>query len=319
MTTTGLGAISSGAHFEGFADADFDAYTRKKWSSNAYTLERRRTKDKLIDLGRSIAERMELGNKALELGASDESPTVANGRKVDLQAVYFTRSAELRSRLRPRLNRTDLQSGAGLFDIALQHQHACILLKVDVEGFSVGLEIAGKATVDRENFASKLGHAWAQEGLAKRLGSMEVGTLVGFGNACQPLQAPVDWAAWLERAKNSEESFVVEKRFPRDTVGLGTTTFVDIALAALQPIAEVFFFIAWTPENDFSRPKADDEGERQVKASRGFEAGDRVTILSGLFAGRGGYLGEIDSKGKAKVMVGPVGVNVDLKDLKRAE
>lgn len=319
MTTTGLGAISSGAHFEGFEDADFDAYLRKKWSSNAYTLERRRTKDKLIDLGRSIADRMDLASKALELGASDESPTVANGRKVDLQTVFFTRSAELRSRLRPRLNRTDLHSGAGLFDIALQHQHACLLLKVDVEGFSVGLEIANKATVDRENFASKLGHDWAQEGLTKRLGAIEPGTVVGFQSTRQEAQASVDWAAWLDRAKTSDESFVVEKRFTRDAEGLRTASFIDAAVSALQPIADVFFFLAWTPENDFARSKVEDEGERQVKVARGFEPGDRVTILSGLFAGRGGYLGEIDGKGKAKVMVGPVGVNVDLKDLKRAD
>jgi hypothetical protein len=35
-----------------------------------------------------------------------------------------------------------------------------------------------------------------------------------------------------------------------------------------------------------------------------------------LFAGRSGYLAEIDQKGRAKVMVGPVSVNVDVKDLK---
>ena len=38
--------------------------------------------------------------------------------------------------------------------------------------------------------------------------------------------------------------------------------------------------------------------------------------MSGLFAGRSGYLAELDAKGRAKVMVGPVSVSVDAKDLK---
>ena len=60
--------------------------------------------------------------------------------------------------------------------------------------------------------------------------------------------------------------------------------------------------------------KVEQTKEKEHVAS--FQVGERVTIMSGLFAGRVGYLHEINDSGKAKVMVGPISVNVDAKDLK---
>src|SRR5438045_2296174 len=121
-----LGAIGSGGAFQGFAPADFNAYEPKKWGANGYTLERRRAKDKLLSLARAVEGELKEELGGLELGASDEAPTVSNGRKVEAQWAFFTRGADDRASLRTLLLRTDLQGGAGLFDIAVQHQHACL-------------------------------------------------------------------------------------------------------------------------------------------------------------------------------------------------
>src|SRR4051812_8718650 len=101
--TRDMGAIGSGGAFAGFVDGDFNAYEQKKQSSNAFTLERRKAKDKLLALVRAVTE--ELGDqlKGLELGASDEAPTVANARKVEAQWAFFTRSAEERTSIRKLL------------------------------------------------------------------------------------------------------------------------------------------------------------------------------------------------------------------------
>ena len=81
----------------------------------------------------------------------------------------------------------------------------------------------------------------------------------------------------------------------------------------------MFQFLAWSRDNDFVKVRVAMEkqasGERE-KLTQTFEAGARVTILSGLFAGRAGYVTEIDAKGRAKVMVGPVSFSVDVKDLR---
>ncbi|MEL6186607.1 MAG: hypothetical protein AAFU79_18465, partial [Myxococcota bacterium] len=88
--------------------------------------------------------------------------------------------------------------------------------------------------------------------------------------------------------------------------------------------------LAWAPDNDFAKvavEKTVKKAEKKLKKGGSgssdskvpsLEPGSRVTILSGLFAGRGGYLAEIDGKGQAKVMVGPVSVTVPATDVKPA-
>src|SRR5438105_1120494 len=132
-----LGAIGSGGAFQGFAAADFNAYEAKKHASNAYTLERRKAKDKLLALARAVTKDLEEEVAGLELGATDEAPTMANGRKVQAQWAFLTRGAADRTSLRSLLHKTDLQDGAQLFDIAVQHQHACLMLRLDHVGLGI--------------------------------------------------------------------------------------------------------------------------------------------------------------------------------------
>src|SRR5688500_7002506 len=103
-------AYSSGGPFTGFAPDDFTAYEQKKWASNAYTLERRRAKDKLLSLVRGAHEKAGTALAGLELHGSDEAPTVANGKKVDAQWAFFIRDQETRAGLRSFLQPTDLQA-----------------------------------------------------------------------------------------------------------------------------------------------------------------------------------------------------------------
>ena len=121
-----LGAIGSGGPFAGFRDEDFDAYQRKKWRSNAHTLARREAKDRILALTRAVEAELHDELTDLEMGATEEAPSVANGRQVKAQWVFFTRHSDARSGLKRFLNKTDLMSGANLFDIAVHHQHACL-------------------------------------------------------------------------------------------------------------------------------------------------------------------------------------------------
>src|SRR5688572_25442823 len=175
-----LGAIGSGGEFKGFDPADFDAYEKKKWSSNAYTLQRRTAKDKLLALARSLVEELAEDLQSLELGASEEAPSVANGRKVKAQWVFFTRDAAQRKQLEPHLGKTDLMSGASLFDISVQHQHACLMLRLDHEGFAVGVELATKAKVDRENLGEKLKNEYPKQDLSALCKDLPGEAMIGF-------------------------------------------------------------------------------------------------------------------------------------------
>ena len=316
-----LGAIGSGGAFEGFDEADFDAYLQKKWRSNAYTLERRRAKDRLLALTRAVASELEEELANLELGASEEAPSVANRRAVRGQWAYFTRAAPLRASLKSLLGRTDLASGASLFDISVQHQHINLRLGLDADGFRVGVEVAPKATVDRSNAQAKLAHGWARDQLHGLCRGLPGASRIGFAPDLKDALtvSAEDVAALAARFQPTDPEFVVEAPIARDDDVLRERAFVGTAAAYVAHFLPIYRFFAWDRDNDHTQVR--DRVEKQKKAKKEAEAsalqpGTRVVILSGLFSGRAGYLQDVDNKGRAKVMVGPVSVTIDLKDLK---
>lgn len=318
-----LGAIGSGGAFQGFAPADFNAYEQKKWSSNAYTLERRRAKDKVLALVRAVQNELDEELTDLEIGASDEGPTVANGRKVEAQWVFITRNAADRKSLAPLLMRTDLGAGAGLFDIAIQHQHACLMIKLDQAGLSVGVELATKAKVDRENASEKLKQLWARDKLVELTHGLPGGAAIGFDGARKDALElkQADAEPWVEALTRPDQRFAVEVSIAKTEEILTSDKLIGTVVEYVSAFLPIYRFVAWSRENDSRQVKtavAKEKEDRQKQRQVVFEPGDRVTILSGLFAGRNGYLAELDGKGRAKVMIGPVSVSVDAKDLKSA-
>lgn len=319
-----MGAFGSGGPFTGFLPADFAAYEKKKWGSNAYTLARRGAKDRLLALARAIQEELseELGE--LELGASDEAPSVANGRQVSAQWAFFTRAARARTALKPFLNRTDLTAGAALFDISVQHQHACLTLKLDNDGLAVNVEIAGRATVDRDNAKAKLGMEEGAKGLLQLAHALPGGTALGLeGALVSGLDLDASHIAGFIEGLDSDKTFLVEALIPKDEEVLRDEAFIGAAVEYVEEMLPALHFFMWTEENNYARlgvtlaKEKKKAKEKEQAALPEIQPGARVIILSGLFAGRPGYLAEIE-KGKAKVMVGPVSVTVDAKDIKTA-
>lgn len=316
-----LGAIGSGGAFGGFEAADFDAFAKKKWASNAYTLERRQAKDRLLALVRAVQTELDEELSKLELGATDEAPSVANGRKVQAQWVFFTRSAPERAALKTLLNRTDLASGASLFDIAVHHQHACLQLRLDADGLAIGMEIAGKATVDRDNANKKLDHKWARDKLVQLAKELPNGARIGLGNdAVEAIDLDGDAVdRWAKNLPKSGDRLFAEALLGRDEEVLASDALIGTAVEHVAGFLPFLEFLAWSRDNDHTQVKDAIKEQKKVAEERAatLEPGARVTILSGLFSGRGGYVAEV-GKGKAKVMVGPVSVTVDVKDLKGA-
>ena len=317
-----ISAFSSSGTFAGFEAADFDAYEQKKWSSNAYTLARRRAKDKLNALAHAVKGELDEELAPFELLGSDEAPTVANARKVEAQWAFFIRGAESRAALKPLLYTTDLQAGLGLFDIAVQHQHACLVLRLSHDGLSVGIEIASKAKVDRDNVAQKLAQSWARDKLVELCGALPGGARIGVdGDMHEAIDLKaVAIEAWAEPLTAGKGLFATDSLISRDEPMMSSDLCVGTVVELVSVFLPLCSFLAWSRDNDYTQLKealkktADDKQKR----APAMKPGDRVTILSGLFSGRPGYLAEIDAKGRAKVMVGPVSVSVDGKDIKPA-
>ncbi len=316
-----LGAIGSGVEFRGFETADFEAYLPKKRRSNAFTLQRRQAKDRLLALTRSARADLEDGLSALEFGASDEAPSVANARSVDAQWVFFTRPAEMRQSLKPFLHRTDLQSGASLFDIAVNHQHICLQLRLSDDGLAVGIEMATKAVVDRDNAAAKLKHSWARKQFLELMASLPSETRIGFADdlesALELKDVPESWAAlWGE----SQDTFRAEVHIDQSDEVLTEPALIGTVSELLVAFLPLYEFFAWTRDNDKCDLQVSIQQKKKAKKEATVSAlspGARVTILAGLLSGRAGYIAEVE-KDKVKVMVGPVAMTVDVKDVKPA-
>ena len=125
------------------------------------------------------------------------------------------------------------------------------------------------------------------------------------------------WIAALAAPKSLRAVTTIE---PSDIVAFGASA-VESLGSILRTYVPLYRFLAWSKDNEHAAVKETikkSTEERQKKAIA-FHPGDRVTILTGLFAGRAGYVAEIDAKGvKAKVMVGPVSLSIESKDLKSA-
>ncbi len=312
---------SSGVVFDGFQAADFKAYEKHKQGSMKFTLERRNSKDKLLAIARQVHEQLGAELAGLELHASDEMPSVKNGKKVDHQLAFFIRDAEGQKALRALINTTNLQAGAALFDIALEHQHASLGLRLDESGVAVGVEIAARAKVDRDNVVEKLRQSWARERVVELVHALPVPAMAGVEDASVPaeeltLDVVESWVAAVGQSKSLRVSTMLVAIDPV-LAGPGAVQAIADLVRAYLPL---YRFWAWSRENEHAGVKETIKKTAEVRQKKAvaFAPGDRVTILAGLFAGRAGYVAEIDAKGKAKVMVGPVSLSLEAKDLKSA-
>ena len=326
-------ALGGAQSFDGFAAEDFDAFQRKKWASRVYTMERRSAREKVVALCR---EALSLDPDRFELGASDDAPSMANNRRVDGVWAFLTRPADARSAISSRVAKTDLGDAASLFDLAVEHEHASVILRIDLEGVGIELHVSPKARVDRLNAERKLGFDQDRTALHEQLAQLAPEVTVGFEGALHsaPSISPEIIESWTSDWEGPTP-FVVRRTWPRDQEELGHPDFAKTVRALAEGLLPIYTHLAWAQDNDFAKvavektvKKAEEKASaRRMKKGGGgssdpkvpsLEPGARVTILSGLFAGRGGYLAEIDGKGQAKVMVGPVSVTVPATDVKPA-
>ena len=315
-----VSAFSSQKGFSGFDEADFAAYEQKKWSSNAYTLARRTAKDKILLVANAVENTLSEQLDDLELFGSDEAPTIANGRKVEAQWAFFIRAADARAILKPRLQTTDL-GAASLFDIALQSQHIALSVKLNFDGITISVDLPSKATVDRENLKLLLQEEDFVEAFIGILQSLPGSSTVGFEtNRAEALTLSSEQIVTFgEQLCDVDSLFSIQTLIPSEDVISVGATFSDTIVQISERFLPVYHQLAWSKDQDrielLKEIKKVEKTKKQVHAAS-FQVGERVTILSGLFSGRVGYLQEINDSGKAKVMVGPTAVNVEAKDLK---
>jgi transcription antitermination factor NusG len=126
-----------------------------------------------------------------------------------------------------------------------------------------------------------------------------------------------------EHAKHLAEkdvAWIVGHTIPAaEAIDLGVDLADHVArwMGACLPL---YRFLAWTRDNDHidvGRQLAEDKAQKRRQAT-GYNPGDRVRIISGLFAGKAGVVQDVDTKAQVKIRVGKMSVVVPGIDLTTA-
>jgi transcription antitermination factor NusG len=299
--------------FVGLSAESFNAYSSDKWSSNVHNLARMRVKETLLGLSDRAQEGLEEELRGLMRATSDEIPNITNHKKVDAQWVYWFRDAGAREDLRSSLLKTELDEHK-LFDIAPQDKHITLALILREKELWTGLRIAGGATVDRQNFAAIMGKTWEREQLLEMLRELPEGSVVGSEGALVTTsdvtldalgQLDADQAWLLGHSLTAEEAI---------ELGVDLADYVHRWLGALAPY---YRFLAWGKTNDHINmgKQIQEEKAQKRRQALGYSTGDKVRIVSGVFAGKTGVVQDIDTKAQVKIQVGKMSLVVNGADL----
>jgi hypothetical protein len=238
--------------FPGFTAEDFDAYLPEKWSSNMFTLPRRRVKDKLEDVGRHLPGNLAEFGLSLVQHLSDDHPTLWNNKKVETQWLFYSRD-ELAQKQLAEVIDTERTLAANLADPAPLYRHVFLGVAVDQGHLEIGLRLHHEAWVDRKNaltlLAEEDGLCHFLDVLASLPGHYEIGLV---GEELAPVGGiDIDRIRDLAARFDGGSGFLfIGARLPRDQVLVLGPEVLEVVNEALRLLAPVYRFVAWSPEND---------------------------------------------------------------------
>jgi hypothetical protein len=312
--------------FAGLLDKDFDAYLPGKWKSNVFNRERLDVKQKLLELGRTLAGGLNAADDSpLLLEASAEHPALWNHKQVEAQHLFFSRHTLARKEIDGIINRSRPMSSM-LEDPTPQRNHVFLGVSMNHEGVEVALKLHPDAQVDRQNLERKLEEAWEREKFLDLVHALPEGTNVGvlaggaFPAASLDYQQLRGLLADLARpeAPGKTHWFTFSRTIPRAEAVAAGADLLDGVRAALAALLPVYQFIAWSRDNDFVLMKEQIKQEKVVKRQKGLSKHDKVKIIRGMFTGREGVVQEIDAKGALKVLVGTVAVKLAADEVEKS-
>ena len=300
--------------FDGLSADNFAVYSAEKWSSNVHNLARMKVKDVMVALCDRAQEGLDEELAGLTRAASDEVPNITNHKKVDAQWIYWFRDATAREALKSSLQKTELV-GSKLFDIAPQDKHITLAVILREQSLWVGLRIAPGATVDRNNLTAIMEKTWEREQFLELLKELPEGSLVG--PETRPKATSEATLDDLAAADAGESAFLLGHTLTAaEAIELGAEL-ADHVRRWLGALTRHYRFLAWAKENDhinMGRQLQEEKAQKRRQAL-GYHPGDRVRIISGVFAGKIGVVQDIDTKAQVKVQVGKMSLVVNGTDL----
>ncbi|MBM4371412.1 MAG: hypothetical protein FJ098_07135 [Deltaproteobacteria bacterium] len=302
--------------FDGFSPAHLDAFAAHKRASHRFGLERMRTHEALGALEGTLAPRLAAFTEGYAWRRTDPAPGIFNGHCVDGLWLHVDRVGPEHDALEREAHRAVSLSDS-LREPHAMHRHAVAGVRIDQDGVAAGFWAHRHAALDLRNLSAALADPMERARLPVVLRDLPAEAEVLLdGISCPP-------ARWIAGEAPAPETvsgwFSVRRAWSRqETLDLGRSI-VDHLASALPSVLSLFRFAAWSPANDrlgLARKLREERRERGRKAS-GLEAGHRVEVTGGLLAGRQGEVMEVDAKGRVRVRLGLLSVELDPRTLRR--
>jgi len=309
--------------FAPFTDKDFETYRQEKWQSNVFNRERLEVKQKLEALGRILSPAMAAADGApLECEVSVEYPALWNQRRVPNQHLFFSRNKDSRQELEGIISKKRTMAALIEDPSPLRH-HILLSVMIDHEQVELALKLHSDAAVDRDNLDRLSQDFFTMEKLVGMVSSLPGEFCVGLLSEGAPrgevISAPeVDEGALrklVQELPGADSWLTIWRSLASDDELARSEEFVPFAQEQLASLLPVMNFIAWSRENDFISIKETLKKKEIRQKSKGLQEGDAIRVKQGMFAGKRGTVQEVDAKGKLKVRLGSLLVNVDSQDV----
>ena len=302
--------------FTGITAAHLDAFEERKWASHRFGLERMRAAGALAALERRLAPALVAATEGLAWARSDPTPGIFNGHKVDGLWIYLERTGAEQAEVGRVVDR-EVSLAEILREPHAMHSVAFAGVCLDHGGLSVGFWLHAHAVLDRRNLAAALADPMERSRVPMILEAIPALTEISMdGRSWTPEQ----WAAGELPVLDGLTGWLrIIKTWDRDAVQAAGSGLVDALVKDLPGFIALFRYAAWSSGNDrlglARRLKV--ERKERVKKATGLQPGDKVQVTQGLLSGKRGEVVGIDARGRIKLRIGLMSIDMDPKMVRK--
>ena len=305
--------------FSGFTPENFDAFAQEKWASHAYNRERLEVKLSLTSLGKACEPDILQTLPDLEMGLTEERPSIFNQHKVRAQSVYFLRNEVARQEIGVILDK-GASIAQHVSDPALHHRHINLAVRIGLGGLEAGLWLHPNARIDWKNVVERCSSHWERDNLNDELKTLPETVVYRQERdqfAAGKAVREVDCEELLHGFSAGSAPIFFGEIIDRGDPVLASPDLVGRLSALFAGLLDLYSFISWRRDNDFHAIKdvLKEQKEQAQRQFRDVKPGDEVRVLKGLAVGRLGVVEELERKGVVKVRLGTIVISLKAEEL----
>ncbi len=231
-----------------FAQNDFRAFERHKWSDPEANPERLVLKRKLQSMGEPVLAHLQASGADLTLRTSIHNPFKFNGNRVDALWFYLAPGDSAKRPLR------DLLGVEFASDTDANYVHANLVVAIDFAQVSLGLRVHERAWWDVQNVKARAGTREGAEQLANLLNGVTGGYALTLHDWKQKLECgSVKWDAVMNLFRYCEPGrhrIHVQRTLSKTDPRVTDPTLIQQVAAEFVTLLPVYRFILWSPDNN---------------------------------------------------------------------